>query len=103
MTALHARPSVRFAHRRSTMRFALTALVAVCMTAATAVAQEAKTYDVVVYGGTSAAVAAAVQTKAMGKTVIIVSPDKHLGGLTSGGLGWTDTGNTSVIGGVSRD
>jgi hypothetical protein len=60
-------------------------------------------YDVVVYGGTSGAVVAAVQAKAMGKTVILVSPDKHLGGLSSGGLGWTDTGNKAVIGGLARD
>ena len=61
------------------------------------------TYDVVVYGGTSAAIIAAVQAKKMGKTVIVVSPDKHLGGLSSGGLGWTDSGDKSVIGGLSRD
>src|SRR6188508_703236 len=60
-------------------------------------------YDVVVYGGTCAAVTAAVQAKKMGKTVVVVSPDKHLGGLSSGGLGFTDTGNKSVIGGLSRD
>jgi hypothetical protein len=60
-------------------------------------------YDLVIYGGTSAAVIAAVQAKKMGKTVIVVSPDKHLGGLSSGGLGWTDTGNKAVIGGLSRD
>ena len=60
-------------------------------------------YDVVVYGGTSAGVVAAVQAKAMGKSVILVGPDKHLGGLTSGGLGFTDTGNKSVIGGLARD
>jgi len=60
-------------------------------------------YDVVVYGGTSAAVTAAVQAKTMGKTVVIVSPDKHLGGLSSGGLGWTDTGNKAVIGGLARE
>src|SRR5687767_15612101 len=60
-------------------------------------------YDVVVYGGTSAAVIAAVQAKRMGKSVVIVSPDKHLGGLSSGGLGFTDTGNKAVIGGLSRD
>jgi FAD dependent oxidoreductase len=60
-------------------------------------------YDLVIYGGTSAAVIAAVQAKKMGKTVVIVSPDKHLGGLSSGGLGWTDTGNKAVIGGLSRD
>ena len=50
-------------------------------------------YDLVVYGGTSGAVAAAVQARHMGKSVVIVSPDTHLGGLSSGGLGWTDTGD----------
>jgi hypothetical protein len=63
----------------------------------------AEDFDVVVYGGTSASVIAAVQAKKMGKTVVIVSPDKHLGGLSSGGLGFTDTGNKAVIGGLSRD
>jgi hypothetical protein len=61
------------------------------------------TYDLVVYGGTSAGVAAAVQAKRMGKKVVIVCPDKHLGGLSSGGLGFTDTGDKSVIGGISRE
>lgn len=62
-----------------------------------------KNADVIIYGGTSAAITAAVQTIKMGKSVIVVSPDKHLGGLTSGGLGYTDTGNKSVIGGLSRE
>jgi hypothetical protein len=39
----------------------------------------------------------------MGKSVVIVSPDKHLGGLSSGGLGFTDTGNKAVIGGLGRE
>ena len=60
-------------------------------------------YDLVIYGGTAAAVTAAVQAKQMGKTVIIVSPDQHLGGLSSGGLGFTDTGNKAVIGGLARE
>lgn len=59
--------------------------------------------DVIIYGGTSAAVTAAVQVKMMGKSVIIVSPDERLGGLSSGGLGFTDTGNKTVIGGLSRE
>ncbi len=59
--------------------------------------------DVVVYGGSAAAVIAAVQAKRMGKSVVVVSPDKHLGGLSSGGLGWTDTGRKDVIGGLARD
>lgn len=59
--------------------------------------------DVIVYGVTSAAVAAAVQVSRMGKTVIMVAPDKHLGGLSSSGLGFTDTGNKTVIGGLARE
>lgn len=59
--------------------------------------------DVVIYGGTSAAIIAAVQVHKMGKSVLVVSPDKHLGGLSSGGLGFTDTGNKSVIGGLAKD
>ncbi|KAA0992828.1 FAD-dependent oxidoreductase [Dyadobacter sp. UC 10] len=61
------------------------------------------TADVIVYGGTSGAVTAAVQVVKQGKTVLVVSPDKHLGGLSSGGLGFTDTGNKSVIGGLARE
>ena len=59
--------------------------------------------DVIVYGGTSAAVTTAVQVQRMGQSVIIVSPDKHLGGMSSSGLGFTDTGNKEVIGGLARE
>jgi hypothetical protein len=59
--------------------------------------------DIIIYGGTSAAVIAAVQAAQAGKKVIIVSPDVHLGGLSSGGLGWTDTGDKTVIGGLARN
>lgn len=59
--------------------------------------------DLVVYGGTSSGVIAAVQARRMGRSVIIVGPDRHLGGLSAGGLGFTDTGNKAVIGGLSRD
>jgi len=59
--------------------------------------------DIIIYGGTSAAVTAAVSAVKLGKTVIVVSPDQHLGGLSSGGLGFTDTGNKEVIGGLSRE
>ena len=61
------------------------------------------TADIIIYGGTSAAISAAVEAKRSGKSVIVVSPDIHLGGLSSGGLGFTDTGNKSVIGGLARE
>lgn len=59
--------------------------------------------DVIIYGGTSAAVISAVEVSQSGKSVIIVSPDIHLGGLSSGGLGFTDTGDKTVIGGLARE
>ncbi|MGK0483650.1 MAG: hypothetical protein ACJAQ3_003635 [Planctomycetota bacterium] len=64
---------------------------------------ETQSADVIIYGGTSAAVIAAVQAKKMGNSVIIVSPDQHLGGLSSGGLGWTDSGKKEAIGGLSLE
>jgi len=62
-----------------------------------------ESFDLVIYGGTSAGVSAAIQASKMGKTAIIIEPSNHLGGLTTGGLGATDTGSKTVIGGISRE
>ena len=59
--------------------------------------------DVIIYGGTSSALTAAVQVKRMGKSVIVVSPDSRIGGFSSNGLGWTDTEKQEVIGGITRE
>jgi hypothetical protein len=59
--------------------------------------------DVVIYGGTSAGVTAALQTARMGKSVVLISPQQRLGGLTTNGLGATDSGNKAVIGGMARE
>jgi hypothetical protein len=71
--------------------------------AALAAPAPAVDYDVVVYGGTSAGAAAAMQAARMGKTVVLIEPSQHVGGLTTGGLGMTDSGNKAVIGGLSRE
>lgn len=59
--------------------------------------------DIVVYGGTSGGVVAAITAKRMGKSVVLIEPTLHLGGLTTGGLGATDIGNKRAIGGYSRE
>ncbi|WP_093830699.1 FAD-dependent oxidoreductase [Spirosoma endophyticum] len=59
--------------------------------------------DVCVYGGTSAGVIAAYSAKKSGKTVVLIEPGRHLGGMSSGGLGATDIGNKQAITGLSRD
>ena len=68
-----------------------------------AYAQNVKEYDVVVYGGSPAAISAAVQVERMGLTCVIVCPDKRIGGLTTGGLGQTDIGNKNAFGGIALE
>jgi len=59
--------------------------------------------DVVIYGGTSGGVAAAVQASRMGKRAAIIEPGKHLGGMTSGGLSAVDIGDPRTVGGIARE
>lgn len=61
------------------------------------------TYDIVIYGGTSGGISAAVQAARLGRSVVLIEPGQHLGGLTSGGLGATDIGNKKAIGGIARE
>ena len=96
---------------RSSIQFAVLSLCLFAQSSATGLADDSRQapsdpnaqWDVVVYGGTSAGVIAAVQAAKMGHSVVLVCPDQHLGGLSSGGLGWTDTGNKAVIGGLARE
>lgn len=60
-------------------------------------------YDIVIYGGTSAGIVAAIQSSRMGKSVVLIEPTQRIGGLTTGGLGATDIGNKQAIGGISRE
>ncbi|WP_199898498.1 FAD-dependent oxidoreductase [Prolixibacter bellariivorans] len=59
--------------------------------------------DVVIYGGTPAAITAAVELTRSNKHVVIVCPEKHLGGMSSNGLGFTDTGDKNIIGGIAKE
>lgn len=59
--------------------------------------------DVIIYGGTSAGIAAAIEVDKMGKTVVVIEPSSRVGGLSTGGLGQTDIGNKQVIGGISLE
>lgn len=59
--------------------------------------------DLVVYGGTNSGIAAAVQGARMGRSVVLIEPTRHLGGMTTGGLGATDVGREAAIGGLARE
>ncbi len=58
--------------------------------------------DVCVYGGTSGGVIAAVALARLGRSVLLIEPTGHVGGMTSGGLGWIDYGRASTIGGLTK-
>ena len=62
-----------------------------------------RTYDVCVYGSTSAGVVAAYSAAQCGKSVVLIEPTEHVGGMTTGGLGFTDIGNKQVIKGVAKE
>ena len=66
-------------------------------------AVEPQRADVIVYGGTSGGITAAIQAQRLGHSVILIEPTQHLGGLTTGGLGATDIGNKGAIGGMARE
>jgi len=59
--------------------------------------------EVLVFGGTSGGVAAAVQAARMGKSVALLEPGRHLGGMTSGGLSAVDIGDPRSVGGIARE
>src|SRR5512132_38683 len=65
--------------------------------------QAPATYDLVVYGGTAGGVITAVSAAREGLSVALLEPGRHLGGMVSGGLGWTDYGRKEVIGGYSLE
>lgn len=93
-SAFPARPSL------STMR---RFFLASCLLFPSLLAAAADSADVVIYGGSSAGITAAIQTARMGKKAILIEPTQFLGGLTTGGLGATDIGNKKAIGGMSRE
>jgi hypothetical protein len=73
------------------------------LVAFTATVKAQQVYDICVYGGTSGGVIAAYTAKKMGKSVLLIEPGKHLGGLSSGGLGFTDIGNKYAVTGLGLD
>jgi ribulose 1,5-bisphosphate synthetase/thiazole synthase len=78
-------------------------VVALAFLTRAAAAQTVLETDVCLYGGTSAGVIGAYTTQKLGKKAILVEPGRHLGGMSSGGLGYTDIGNKYAITGLARD
>lgn len=66
-------------------------------------AQTTVTHDVVVYGDSAAAVAAAIQAKRQGLDVVLVNSTDFLGGMTCSGLSASDIFHRDAVGGVVRE
>jgi hypothetical protein len=81
----------------------ISALIVVTFAVSAGHSQKVQKFDVVIYGGTSGGVSAAIQASRMNKKVVLIEPTNRIGGLTTGGLGQTDIGNKQVIGGISRE
>ena len=62
-----------------------------------------KRAEVVVYGATAGGIMAALAAAGEGASVLLLEPGQHLGGMVSGGLGWTDVGQREVIGGLTKE
>ena len=78
-------------------------LVLIQLIASTTCVADETAADVCVYGGTAAGAVTAVQVARMGKSVVLIEPGQHIGGMTSGGLGNTDIGKQISIGGITRE
>lgn len=64
--------------------------------------RERRAVDVLVYGATASGVLAAVAAVREGRSVLLLDPARHIGGMVTGGLSATDKGNIAVIGGLTR-
>jgi hypothetical protein len=84
---------------KTTMLLRIVALLGVLTTARAEVVEA----DVLVFGATAGGVSAACTAARLGKRAVVTEFGKHVGGLTSGGLGWTDIGNKAAIGGFARE
>lgn len=85
----------------SAVRCSLISLLATLSLAHAAPAEQR--FDVVIYGGTAGGIISAVAAAQEGASVVVIEPTRHIGGMVTGGLGWTDIGIQQSIGGMSRD
>ncbi len=74
-----------------------------CYRQAQALKPELRTCEVAVYGGTPAGVTAAIEAARIGRKTLLLSFNRHVGGMTSGGLTATDLGKKESIGGLALD
>lgn len=60
-------------------------------------------YDICIYGESASGVIAAIQGARMGKKVVLISKNDHVGGLVTSGLTATDMNRNDLIGGITKE
>ena len=60
-------------------------------------------FDVVIWDSTPAGIAAAIAASRAGRRAVILTEDKHVGGMQSSGLGNTNAGQRETVGGMARE
>ena len=60
-------------------------------------------YDICIYGESASGVTAAIQGARMGKKVVLISKNNHVGGLVTSGLTATDMNRNDLIGGITKE
>jgi hypothetical protein len=83
------------------LRCRLRIALALCFVVTTSAATH--TFDAIVYGGTAGGVIAAVAAQREGLHTALLEPTAHVGGMVSGGLGYTDVGKKELIGGYAYE
>lgn len=81
---------------------ALVVIFVICIAAKAGLGQ-AHQADIVIYGATPSGIMAAVEAAREGRSVILIEPSKHIGGIVAGGLTKTDIGQRSTIGGLPAE
>jgi hypothetical protein len=93
---------MRISRRRFVQTTSLLAAGTFSGTVFAASGTERRKVDVCIYGGTSGGVLAAVTLARLGRSVLLIEPTRHVGGMTTGGLGWVDFGRASAVGGLTK-
>lgn len=93
---------------RNEMSFISTFLVLLSLISSTEIAvtddpPQTLEADVVIYDATPAGISAAIAVRRAGLSVLLISPHPHIGGLTTSGLGATDVGAGTTVGGIGRE
>ncbi len=70
---------------------------------ATYASKQPSTYDICVYGESASGVITAIQSGRLGKRVVLLSKNTHVGGLVTSGLTATDMNKNEVVGGLTRE